>query len=99
MNQNAKKSDGEKSQENGKKNQPVHEVRLGAVKAVVWANPTRNTGVMHNVTLARIYRDTEGEWQESTSFGRDDLLPAAKVLDMAHTWIHRTEQERSQSAT
>lgn len=96
MNQNAKNAESDKSQENGKKNQPVHEFRLGAVKAVVWANPTKNSTVMHNVTLARIYRDTDGEWQETTSFGRDDLLVAGKVLDMAHTWIHRTEQERSQ---
>lgn len=84
------------SADGGKKNHPANELRLGAVKAVVWANQTKN-GVMHNVTLARLYRDEGGDWKESSSFGRDDLLSAAKVLDQAHTWIHRTEQEKTAS--
>ena len=27
-------------------------------------------------------------WKESNHFGRDDLLIVAKVVDIAHTWIH-----------
>lgn len=76
--------------QNGKKNMPVHEVRFGAVKAVIWANPTRN-GTMHNVTLSRVYK-AEDQWRESGSIGRDDLLVAAKALDAAHSWIHHEEQ-------
>lgn len=64
---------------------PVHEVRLGAIKAAIWANDTPN-GVRHNVTIQRLYKDEE-EWKSSDSFGRDDLLTVAKVADMAHTWI------------
>ncbi|MEQ9616815.1 MAG: hypothetical protein RLN60_02140 [Phycisphaerales bacterium] len=64
---------------------PVHEVRLGAIKAAIWANDTQN-GVRHNVTLQRLYKD-EDEWKSSDSFGRDDLLMVAKVANMAHTWI------------
>ena len=76
------------------KNQPVQEIRMGLIKAVVWANPTKSNGIMHNVTLSRIYRDTNGDWQETQSLGRNDLLLAAKVLDAAHTFICRKEQER-----
>ena len=64
---------------------PVHEVRLGAIKAAIWANDTQN-GVRHNVTLQRLYKG-EDEWKSSDSFGRDDLLMVAKVANMAHTWI------------
>ena len=64
---------------------PVHEVRLGAIKAAIWANDTQN-GVRHNVTLQRLYKD-EDEWKSTDSFGRDDLLLVAKVANMAHTWI------------
>jgi hypothetical protein len=64
---------------------PVHEVRLGAIKAAIWANDTPN-GVRHNVTIQRLYKDEE-EWKSSDSFGRDDLLTVAKVADVAHTWI------------
>ena len=67
-------------------NQPAHEIRLGAVKATIWRNET-SVGTRYNVTVSRIYKDEE-EWKSTDSFGRDDLLPLAKTLDLAHTWIH-----------
>jgi hypothetical protein len=71
-------------QEPGKQ-QPAHEVRLGSVKAAVWANQTEG-GVRYNVTFERLYREGE-QWRSTTSFGRDDLLLLGKVADLAHTWI------------
>ena len=65
---------------------PVHEVRMGRVRAAVWENETKN-GSMHNVTLSRLYKDDNDNWADSTSFGRDDLPLLAKVADQAHTWI------------
>ena len=35
---------------------PVHEIRLGRVKAAIWLNETQN-GVMYNVTLSRLWRE------------------------------------------
>jgi hypothetical protein len=67
-------------------NQPVHEIRLGSVRAAIWKNQT-SVGVRHNVTVNRIYRD-DNQWKTTESFGRDDLLLLGKVLDLAHTWIH-----------
>ena len=67
------------------KNKPVHEVRLGAVKAALWRNDT-DSGVRFNVTITRLYKDGE-DWNNTDSFGRDDLLLVAKVADLAHTWI------------
>lgn len=76
---------------------PVHEVRLGKIKAAIWANDTEN-GVRHNVTLTRLYKDGE-TWKDSTTFGRDDLPLVAKVVDMAHTWIfeHGNQESGSES--
>ncbi len=65
---------------------PVHEIRLGRVRAAIWENDTKN-GSMHNVTLTRLYKDDNDNWADSTSFGRDDLPLLAKVSDQAHTWI------------
>lgn len=65
---------------------PVHEIRYGSVKVVVWRNPTAN-GHMHNVTAARLYKEGEN-WKESAGFGQDELLTLAKALNDAHTWIH-----------
>lgn len=55
------------------------------MKATIWENATES-GIRHNVTLSRLYRDGES-WKDSQSFGRDDLPLVAKVSDMAHTWI------------
>ena len=60
-------------------NKPVHEIRMGRIKAAIWANETQ-TGTRHNVSLQRIYKDDGGEWQTSDSFGRDDLPLLAKVV-------------------
>jgi hypothetical protein len=68
-----------------KANRPVHEVRMGRVRAAIWENETQ-TGTRHNVTFSRLYKDGD-DWRDSTSFGRDDLPLLAKVADMAHTWI------------
>lgn len=67
------------------KQKPANEIRLGRIKATIWANDTTN-GIRHNVTVCRLYKDGD-EWKQSDSFGRDDLPLVAKVLDQAHTWI------------
>ena len=69
-------------------NRPVHEIRFGRIRAAIWANSTE-TGIRHNVTISRIYKDDKsGEWRDSNSFGRDDMPLVAKVCDLAHTWIY-----------
>ena len=68
------------------KQKPVHEIRLGSIKAVLWRNETQ-AGTRYNVTVSRLYKDDEDQWKETQSFGRDDLLLLAKVVDQAHSWI------------
>lgn len=69
----------------GNNTKPSKELRIGSVKATIWANET-TAGTRHNVTLARLYREDD-QWRSSDSLGRDDLLTAAKLLDLAHSWI------------
>lgn len=78
------KESGEKA--SGQK--PAHEVRLGRVKAVVWANAT-DGGVRHNVTVRRLFkRDGSSTWEQSDSFGRDDLPIVAEVVRQAWLFIY-----------
>ncbi|MCY2994301.1 MAG: hypothetical protein NTY19_41475 [Planctomycetota bacterium] len=70
---------------------PVHEVRMGRIRAAIWENETQN-GPRHNVTFSRLYKDGE-QWKDSGSFGRDDLPLLAKVADQAHTWIFQQKSE------
>lgn len=50
-----------------------------------------DTGVRHNVTINRLYKDGD-TWKRSDSFGREDLPLMAKVADLAHTWIFQHGQ-------
>lgn len=75
------------------RNRPVHSVRLRNIRAAVWANEGEQ-GTRYNATFCRLYKDNEGFWRSTDSFGRDDLLLLAKVADIAHTWI--SEQMQAQ---
>ncbi|MCG8408652.1 MAG: hypothetical protein MI923_25900 [Phycisphaerales bacterium] len=77
---------------NNEKKPPVHTIRYGRIKAAIWRNETEN-GIMFNVTVTRTYRDDGEELQDSHSFGRDDLLTAAKALNEAHTWIFQQPKD------
>lgn len=79
------------------RNQPVHEVRLGSIKAAIWQNET-DVGVRFNVTFERLYNQ-DGEWRSTGSFGRDDLLLLRKVADLAHSWIAEPDVAGSGAAT
>ena len=72
---------------------PVHEIRLGRIKATIWENETEN-GWWCNVNLTRLYRDGD-QWKDSAGFGRDDLPLVAKVADLAHSWIFSYKPDSS----
>jgi hypothetical protein len=77
------------------KNKPAHIIRLGMIKAIIWANQVASETAVYSVQLIRIWRDGDGTWHETSSLSRDDLLLAAKVLDVAHSWIFRQALERA----
>src|SRR4051794_23023627 len=90
------------------KDRPVKVVRIGRVRGNIWANRTHDGHTVYNVTLDRLWKEDdqldgggqvvkEGEWRQSPSFGRDDLLLVAKVADLCHTWIYRQLQDRNES--
>ena len=70
------------------KRRPAQTIRYCRLKAAIWRQES-DKGSWYSVTFARAYRDQEGNWQSSGSFGRDDLLVLAKMADQAHSWIHR----------
>ena len=64
---------------------PVHEIKIGSVRAAIWENSSRQ-GRWFRVSVTRIYRDGD-EWREAHSFGRDELPIVSKIADMAYSWI------------
>jgi hypothetical protein len=67
-------------------NLPAHVVRFGLVRACVWLNQTEH-GQRYNVSVSRLYMGGDQRWHSTASFGLKDLLPLAKAVDRAHTWI------------
>ena len=72
---------------------PAHKLRIGTLQATIWRNLGDN-GNWYSVKLTRGYKTDEG-WRETDNLGYDDLLPAAKLLDMAHSWVmHQLDADR-----
>ena len=69
------------------KNKPETTIRVGGgVKAAVWKNPTEN-GARYSVTIARTYKDGNGDLQDTTRFRRSDLLFVAKAAERAFDFL------------
>jgi hypothetical protein len=83
------------SSEEAPKRRPAHTIRYGRLKATIWRQES-DKGPWYSVVLTRTYRDQGGNWQSSGSFGRDDLLPLAKLADQAHSWIWRELAKETQ---
>ena len=60
------------SNTNTPRNKPVDEVRIGPVKAAVWANTNNDGQTRHSVTVSRSYQDAEGNWKDTTSFNASE---------------------------
>jgi hypothetical protein len=67
------------------KQKPAHKIRAGNLEVTVWRNDGEK-GPWYSVTPSRSYKQGD-EWKQSDSFGSDDLLLLAKLLDQAHSWI------------
>jgi hypothetical protein len=86
------------------KDRPVKVIRIRNLRANIWANRLPSGGLAYNVTFDRLYREADqtddqgevakqGQWKQSQSFGRDDLLLLAKIADLAHTEVLRLQDE------
>jgi hypothetical protein len=64
---------------------PAHKIRIGNLHATIWRNPGEK-GSWYSVNISRSYKVEDG-WRETDNLGYEDLLPAAKLADLAHTWI------------
>lgn len=78
--------DDESPQEETPRNKPVHIVKFGLVRGMIWSNDT-DKGVRFNVTLNRLYKAQNGDWMTSHSYGFNDLPLAEKVLAACFEWI------------
>lgn len=66
-------------------NKPLHEVRLGSIKAAIWRDQTHDNKPRFNVSVSRSYKDGD-KWKNSEYFGREDLPKVALVMQKAYEW-------------
>lgn len=52
----------------------------------IWKN-TSERGTWYSVEPSRSYKRVDDAWKRSETLNADDLLPMAKLLDEAHSWI------------
>ncbi|HAI14177.1 MAG TPA: hypothetical protein DCM28_20900 [Phycisphaerales bacterium] len=77
-------------------NKPVGEIRIGWLKATIWAN-AKSGQPRYSVCIMRMYKDKNGNWQDTSSFGSDDLMNVAKLADLAQDRILKLREEGSAS--
>jgi hypothetical protein len=70
---------------------PAHKIRIGVLQVTIWRNQSEK-GTWYSVIPARSYKQGDETWKETDSLNADDLLPMAKLLDQAHTWIMHQQQ-------
>ena len=81
-------------------------IRVRNVRGNIWANHLPSGATVYNVTFDRLWKEDDetdaggqvvkqGEWKQSASFGKDDLLLVGKIADLAHTWVYRRIQDES----
>ena len=73
----------------GEKKQPAHVIKLGNIKATIWANDSeKTTDAWFTANISRLYKSGDAG-QETHSLRRDDLPVAVKAMDMAYGWMLR----------
>ena len=71
--------------------QPAQKIRIGVLQVTIWRNHGER-GNWYSVIPSRSYKQGDDAWKETDSLNADDLLPMAKLLDLAHTWIMHQQQ-------
>ena len=63
-----------------------------ALKAAIWQNKSEN-GPYHSVTVARTYKDQDGNLQDTQSFRAKDMLGLSELARRAHH--HASDLDRA----
>ena len=76
---------------------PLKKFRAGQITCALWENEAKVNGRtvrMLKATVERRYKDKNGEWQNTSSFGRNDIPLVKYCLDRAFEAI--TEEQKVQ---
>ena len=66
---------------------PATAFSSGNVNAAIWENTGEN-GPFFSVNFSRPYKDTQGNWKASSSYGLNDLDSLSSLAELAKDWVH-----------
>jgi hypothetical protein len=61
------------------KKKPTFSIRVGKIKATAWKN-TAGDSVFMSYKLTRSYKDKDGNWTDSDSYGIEDMPVVASLV-------------------
>lgn len=76
-------------------NRPVHQVRIGRIKAAVFEN---GDNAPRKVQFTALYKEGES-WRGSGSFAREDLPLLIKVADQVHSYLYQQNGQAEQNGS
>nr|WP_262386472.1 AAA family ATPase [Roseobacter litoralis] len=71
---------------------PEETLREGTLKAAIWRNEGEK-GAYHSVTVARTYKDGDGNLQDTQNFRPKDMLGLSELARQAHHTVHERDRE------
>jgi hypothetical protein len=76
-------------------NAPFKRIRAFPLTVAIWRNvpSEKDKRPWYSAKLERSYKNAAGEYENTDSMNRDDMLLAAKLLDRAHTVILQCEAD------
>ena len=80
---------------------PEKEFKVGAVRAAIWTNIRQAPGGQdfksHKVLIERVYRDNQGNFQNTGSLDLNDIPKAILALKKAYEYLTLKDEKRSES--
>lgn len=75
------------------KQPPADVIRDGNIKATIWKRESDEGGGFFNTTFSRTYKDEEGNYRDTGSFGANDLLRLSELARSAYGRVRELRRE------
>ena len=75
-----------------KKNMPLEVLRDGNLKCSIWKN-TYGERTIHSVQFRRTYQDKDGNYRDTDSFSKQDLLRLSRLAGQSYDALNRLREE------
>lgn len=80
------------SNDHNEPRRPEETLREGSLKAAIWRNEGEK-GAYHSVTVARTYKDRDGQLQDTQSFRAKDMLGLSELARQTHHNVQDRDRE------